>query len=136
VRVVLDTNVYVSAFLSPGGNGDQALRAAIDGRYTLLGSAPIFGELARVLHEKLRWSRQDALDAVSFAAKAAVVVAPERSVSVLAHEPDNRILECAESGAAELIVTGDHHLLDLGSYGRARIVRLTAFAARLSEAGS
>jgi predicted nucleic acid-binding protein len=48
-------------------------------------------------------------------------------LAVLADEPDNRIPECARESRAELIVTGDRHLLDLGSYEETAIVSLAAF---------
>jgi predicted nucleic acid-binding protein len=46
----------------------------------------------------------------------------------IAHDPtDNRILECAEKGAADLIVTGDRHLLKLRRFGRTGIVKVSTF---------
>ena len=46
---------------------------------------------------------------------------------MLADEPDNRILECAREAKAELIVTGDRHLLELGEYERIGVVTLAGF---------
>ncbi|TKB67539.1 MAG: putative toxin-antitoxin system toxin component, PIN family [Nitrospira sp.] len=43
--------------------------------------------------------------------RAATIVRPSRNIAVLNDAPDNRILECAVTAQADLIVTGDHHLL-------------------------
>jgi predicted nucleic acid-binding protein len=51
---------------------------------------------------------------------------------VVKDEPDNRILECALAGRAEVIVTGDHALLALGEYGRVRIMSLRDYLERTS----
>lgn len=59
----------------------------------------------------------DELDRVERAVRAAAtVVEPDPSLSVLADEPDNRILECAVYSGALAVVTGDKDLLALGSY--------------------
>lgn len=51
-------------------------------------------------------------------------VRPTRRLNVTAEEADNRILECAFAGGAEVIVTGDHGLLQLGSFKGIAIVTL------------
>ena len=51
-------------------------------------------------------------------------VRPRTRVKVLADDPDNRVLECAVAGNAEVIVTGDHALLSLGSHGTDSIISL------------
>jgi putative PIN family toxin of toxin-antitoxin system len=57
----------------------------------------------------------------------ATLVKPGRRVSVLRDAPDNRILECALAGRADLIVTGDQALLALGEHDGVRIVRLADY---------
>jgi predicted nucleic acid-binding protein len=49
---------------------------------------------------------------------------------ITADPPDNRILECAEAGRADYIVSGDKHLLDLGQYGETPIVKVAEFLRR------
>ena len=46
---------------------------------------------------------------------------------MLADEPDNRILECAQGAGAEVIVTGDKHLLDLVAFEGIKIIRIADF---------
>ena len=51
-------------------------------------------------------------------------VKPRRRLNVVKDEPDNRILECALTGRADAIITGDRALLALGTYRGVRIVSL------------
>jgi predicted nucleic acid-binding protein len=102
--VVLDTNIYIAAFGHPKGRNATLWAAALARRYRLLVSPAIVRELARVLAS--RGTRP-----------------PRAAVQVVTADPtDDRILECAVHGEADLIVSNDHHLLDLGSYGDIPIV--------------
>jgi predicted nucleic acid-binding protein len=62
-------------------------------------------------------------------AEAAEVIATSKRLRVFADEPENRILECAEAGEADCIVTGNKAMLKLGSYGDIRIISLQQYLA-------
>jgi len=126
-RVVFDTNIYISAFITPGGKGEAALRMAIDGRIDLYASVPILTELARKLRGKFHWDDAHITAAIRHVAAVATIVRPELRLDVLTDEPDNRILECALGAGAETIVTGDRHLLTLESYQGVKIATLARF---------
>jgi uncharacterized protein len=130
VRVVFDTNVYISAFITSGGRGEAAYLLATSGEVELAVSVPILTELARKLKGKFHWDDEHIKAAVRHVAAVAVVVEPVERLAVVADEPDNRILECARQARAELIVTGDRHLLDIGSYEGIAIVTLAMFLER------
>jgi putative PIN family toxin of toxin-antitoxin system len=123
-RVVFDTNIYISAFITPGGRGETALLQAIGGRIELFTSVPILTELAGKLRKKFHWDDGHITAAIRHVAAVATVIRPVERLAVLADEPDNRILECALAAKAALIVTGDHHLLALGSYQNVRVITL------------
>jgi uncharacterized protein len=127
VRVVFDTNIYISAFITPGGRGEAAYLKALNGELELVASVPILTELARKLREKFHWDDEHVKAAVRHVAAAALVVKPVERLAILADEPDNRILECASEAGAELIVTGDRHLLELGCHEGTAIVTLASF---------
>ena len=127
MRVVFDTNIYISAFITPGGRGEAAYRKAVNGELELVVSVPILSELARKLRGKFHWDDTHLEAAIRHVAATARVVKPTRRLAVLADEPDNRILECAREAGAELIVTGDRHLLALVRYEGTAIVTLAAF---------
>jgi len=58
LKVVFDTNIYISAFVIPGGNAEKAYIHAIDGDFELCTSVAILTELARKLDEKFGWEKQ------------------------------------------------------------------------------
>jgi putative PIN family toxin of toxin-antitoxin system len=127
MKVVFDTNVYVSAFLVPGGKGEQAFLLARRRRVMLYGSVPILTEAARVLRTKFNQPENDIKTALKMVGRAAQILRPSRKVTILQDSPDNRILECAAVAQADLIVTGDHHLLALKEFEGIPIVRLADF---------
>lgn len=127
MRVVFDTNIYISAFITPGGRAESAYLRAVQREVELFTSVAILTETARKLREKFHWDDEHITGAVRHIAAAGTVVKPFAALAVLADEPDNRILECAVEAKAELIVTGDRHLLDIGTYEGITIVTLAAF---------
>jgi len=66
-------------------------------------------------------------------AEAADTVDPAERVTVPGDEPDNRVLEAAAAGRADLIVTGDKAMQDLGSFRGIPIVSAAQFVARLQQ---
>ncbi len=127
MRVVFDTDVYIFAFITPGGSGEAAYLAATGGEVELAVSVPILTELALKLKGKFHWDDEHIKTAIRHVAATAMVVKPIERLAVLKDEPDNRILECAIRADAEVIVTGDRHLLDIGKYEGISIVTLAAF---------
>jgi len=117
VRVVLDTNVLISAFLFPGGAPEAVYRLALEGRIELVTSLPLLAELGRVLSAKFGWEDGMVEEAVAQVARIALVVEPSQPVSVVKADPaDDRVLEAAAEGRVEAIVSGDRHLLRLGTW--------------------
>jgi uncharacterized protein len=127
VRVVFDTNVYVSAFVIPGSLSDDAYRRARLGDADLFTSVAILTELASKLREKFDWNEDRMRAALKSISRTAQVVKTTPHPSIVSDATDNRILECAAKVEADLIVTGDPHLLKLRRFGRAGIVKVSAF---------
>ena len=127
MRVVFDTNIYISAFAFPGGRAEEAFLRVLEGRVTLCASTAILAETAEILRKKFGWEPDPISDLLKFIGQVARVEKIPRRLSVLAEAPDNRILECAEEAEAACIVTGDRHLLDLRKFGKTRIVTLAEF---------
>ena len=126
-RVVFDTNVLVSALVFPGGRGEAALRRIIDETDQLVLSRAIVDELLDVLARKFARDAEELAHVAVFVTELAVVVAPKRRLRVVKDDPDNRILECAVAGRAEVIVTGDKALLALKLYEKIRILTLREY---------
>jgi putative PIN family toxin of toxin-antitoxin system len=123
-RVVFDTNILVSALVFPGGRGEAALRRIIEQTDQLVLSRPIVDELLAVLARKFARDAEELAHVAVFVTELAVFVAPKRRLRVVKDDPDNRILECAVAGRAEVIVTGDKALLALKLYKKIRILTL------------
>ena len=136
MRAVLDTNVLVSAFLFPGGSPEHVYRAALEGMVQLVTSRPLLAELGRVLAGKFGWEEAQVEEAVAQVLRIGTVVRPRRAVSVVAADPaDDRVLEAALAGDAEVIVSGDRHLLALRSWQGIDVLDPRAFL-DLLERGS
>ena len=129
MKVVFDTNVFVSALTLSGGRGDEALGRIIDGRDTLAFSKPILDELLSVLARKFARDREELARVALFLTNLGELVEPLESIGLLDDEPDNRILECALAANAEVVVTGDRAMLDLDRFESVRIVSLSTYLA-------
>ncbi len=101
MRVVLDTNVVVSGLIWRN-TPRQILDAARERRITLYTSSVLLAELAEVLDR----------------AHLAAEIAP----TVIADPDDDAVLACALAAQADLVVSGDRHLLNLKHYQRIPIV--------------
>jgi len=129
-RAVLDTNVIVSGFGWPGTPA-RVLDAVLDGRIALVTSPPLLAELRRVLaYPKLANVIADSASLVDLVEGASVLVTPTVTLNVVTDQSDNRVLEAAVEGAVDCIVSGDDHLLELGSFRGIAIVSAADFAAR------
>jgi putative PIN family toxin of toxin-antitoxin system len=132
VRVVFDTNVYISAFIYPKGLPFRIWQQAVEGRFVLLVSPAIMREIAKVLR-RFGWQEHEIVGYLKLVAKVAQIVAPTIAVDAVSDdETDNRILECAVAASAHLVVSGDRHLLRLKSFEGIGIVRPVDFHRTLS----
>jgi putative PIN family toxin of toxin-antitoxin system len=123
LKVVLDTNVYFSAF-SNRGVPYQLWQRALHGDYRLFTSPPLMRELADVLRNDLTWSEAEIIAQLKLLSRVASIVMPTETLNIVVNDPDDdRILECAVASNADLIVSGDHHLTKLRSYRGIGIVR-------------
>jgi putative PIN family toxin of toxin-antitoxin system len=127
LRVVFDTNIFVSAFALPGSQADFALMRVVDDVDQLVISKAIIDELLTVLARKFARDADELARVAVFLADLAEVVSPRGRLDVLDDEADNRILECARTGKADAIVTGDKAMLEHGRYLHTEIITLRAY---------
>lgn len=133
MKVVFDTNIFISAFVIPGSQGERAFLLARRKRFDLYTSVAILTETANKLREKFDQSEEDIREALKIVSRSAVVLKPTVKVRVLEDDPDNRILECAVEAETDVIVTGDRHLLKLKKFQGIPIVRLADFLRMFPE---
>ncbi|HLA50302.1 MAG TPA: putative toxin-antitoxin system toxin component, PIN family [Thermodesulfovibrionia bacterium] len=127
LKVVLDTNVYISAFISSGSKAEEAYLLAVERKVKLYTSVPILTETAKKLREKFLWDDNKITAVLKHISKVATIIKPVKKLNILSDAPDNRILECAKEANANLIVTGDKHLLVLKEYEGIGITRIANF---------
>jgi putative PIN family toxin of toxin-antitoxin system len=127
LKVVFDTNIFISAFVIPGGKAEAAYSHALRKDFTLYSSVAILTETAQKLREKFGWQQDKIASLLKAIAKVAIIIKTEPHLHHLADEPDNRVLECAEAVRADFIVTGDKHLLFLKHFQNSSVVRLSDF---------
>jgi putative PIN family toxin of toxin-antitoxin system len=127
LKVVFDTNIFISAFVIPGSNAEAAYSLALRRDFTLYSSVAILTETAQKLRNKFGWEQDKITALLKAIAKVTIVIRTKPHLHLLADEPDNRVLECAEAVGADFIVTGDKHLLILKHFQNSNVVRLSDF---------
>ena len=130
MRVILDTNILISALMTRGTPPDQLYEAWRDGRYTLLTSAYQLEEVRRVTRRngvRFRIHPAEAGRMVNDLKTLARLVHPLPNVDVSPDPFDNYLLALAEAGQADLLVTGDKRdLLSLKQHKATHIVTASA----------
>lgn len=120
MRIFLDSNVWISAFGTKGLSRDlvrYALDLHVRGEATLLVSARVAEETTRILREKFRLGDEpvEAVLEVLALCESAAPDAPWRPDDDFPDPDDVPLLAAALAAGADLFVTGDKDLLDLGS---------------------
>ena len=123
LRIVLDTNVIISGVLF-GGIPRTVLEMLIARRHDFFISMPIIEEIWEVLNRpKFGYAPENALLVVDELHSLCSIVKPIDTIHFIIDDPaDNKILECAVAADAEIIISGDSHLLSLGSYNGIKIL--------------
>ena len=112
----MDTDVIISGLVF-GGLPRQVLDLAAAGMCSFYFSASIQAEVQRILEERFGWSTEEIQAGTRTVWSFGTPVDPQVSLTVVADDPDDdRILECAVAANADAIVSGDRHLLRLGSF--------------------
>lgn len=135
MRIVLDTNVYISFLLTRGETISLILDAWENEKFTVLVSPQLLAEVQRVLeypHLKARVKPVEAkalLDALK--TDALLVTGTLSLIGVTTDPKDDMVVACAVEGNAQYIVSGDPHLLKLGRFESIRIVSPAEFVGLL-----
>ena len=125
VKVVFDTNVWISIFMEKRLK-DEFLKIKQD--LTVYVSKDIGLEVSKVLQyprvsEILRKTGIREKDVLRILAVNAIMVEPKLKLQVVNEDAeDDKVLECALAAGADIIVSGDKHLLKLGKYKKTKIL--------------
>ena len=118
MRAVIDTNILIRSILNPNGPTGRILEFLRAGRFQLLYSEQLLEELADVLGRprfrgKYNISTDNVSDILSLLVQEGEEVSPSASIEACRDPKDNKVLEAAFFGQADVIVTGDDDLFAL-----------------------
>lgn len=132
-RVVFDTNILFSA-IGWKGNPYHCVQAARQGRCLSITCESILEELAEKLQLKRGFEANQAREVTDEIRLFSGMVTIPGTLKVVAADPDDdAVLECAVTGQAQYLVSGDRHLLALGKYQDVQILRAADFLTQLEN---
>jgi putative PIN family toxin of toxin-antitoxin system len=126
MRVLLDTNVLVSA-VATRGLGADVFRAVL-GAHELVACSQVLQEVRRILHMKFSVPEQSIGEYLELIGQEAINAEPEDPPDLpIEDQDDAAIVAAAISAGAQVLVTGDHDLQSLKSIGKIRIISPRTF---------
>jgi len=133
VRVVLETNVLVSAFRNKGKS--RSLLHTLMEKHEVVLSSQILAELADVLsRDKFNVANAQIDKFLSILVRYAVVVPVQSTSKIIIEDPDDDIiLDTAFCGKAEYIISGDKHLLKIARYQNVQILSINDFLQKIGK---
>ncbi len=127
VRVVLDSNVIISAVLF-GGKPEKVLNLARYGEIELISSYNLINEVLTVMKKKFNWIDWQVSQVEAAIREMSTIIIPVNIIKVITEDDaDNRVLECAYEGRVNYIVSGDRHLLSLKQFEGIKIITPSQF---------
>ena len=139
LRVVLDTNLFVSSLLVKAGMPAQAINAWRERQFLLVISPALLAEIVHTLsYERIRRKynvTDDDVKQLTTLLESDALVVPGNApiLGIIPDDPDDeKVLACALDGQADLIASGDQHLLALGTFQGIPIVTVREFLERLA----
>jgi len=126
-RVVLDTNVYISALLF-GGIPAEIIELGREKKIQILSSSSILLELAKILQDKFSFQRRMIFNVIAEIKRFSEIIYPKQKLNVIGKDKaDNKILECALEGKSKYIISGDSHILELKEFRGIKILSPSEF---------
>ena len=129
VKIVCDTNIYISSLITTEGPPDEVLSLARNGKIVVYISPFIINEIEKVLQKKLLMEKKVIKGVIKEIKSFTHPVIPKISIKIIKEKvSDNHILECALEAKAEFLVSGDKkHLLPFKKYKKIKIVSPSEF---------
>ena len=136
IRAVVDTNILVRAVIKPAGSVGPVLQRLRRREYSLLISRAMLDELIEVLNRpllrrKYRLSEQVLRATIRLIVLRSEFIRPDRQITACRDPSDDKFLEVAVSGGAQVIVSGDEDRLILNPFDAIPIVPPDRFLAML-----
>jgi len=136
LRVVLDTNVYISAAIL-GRVCEEIIQTCRFSDLEVFISKDIINEIKNKLSHKFLWQDDQINVFLESIMEFCEIVQVDEKISHIKDDPDDdKILECAVSADCDYIISGDKHLLKLRSYKTIRILNPADFLLMLRDESS
>lgn len=128
MKAVFDSNIFISAFIFPKSLAERAILKVIEDKNDkLIISREIISEILSILSVKFSRDKEAISRVAVHLSEIAELVRPAKRIKVFNDDPDNRILECALAGDADVVVTGDKEMLRLKEYEGVKIITLKEY---------
>ena len=128
LKVVFDTNVYVAALLRPGLS-EELVRRGLRGDFEVIICDEILSELKSKLNKKFKFPKDKIDNYIKLIKEKSMSYSIFRQLKVIKNDPgDDKILECAIAGCADLIISLDKDLLNLKKYQNIAILHPKTFS--------
>ena len=122
MKIVLDTNVLIAAFISPKGISHEVFELCVRS-HSLFSSEFILNEFKEKLKHKFYYDEKEITEIIDLiSAKFKIVKIKGEKIKVCRDVDDNNIIETAVSAKADVIITGDDDLLVLKNYKDIEII--------------
>jgi len=133
MRVVLDTNIFISAIL--GGRLGVIIDDWKVGKFKLIVTDAIAQEYLEVINRpKFKIPQAEIIAVSDYLLQLAEFVTPEEEIHIIVADPtDDKFLEAAAAGQVNFIVSGDNHLLELKSFREIPIIAAKEFVVWLES---
>lgn len=131
LKILLDTNIIISA-IGFGGKPRIILQLILDKKIKAVTSPVLLAELADVVAKKFPKLADNFEITMKQIKHKFKVIQPVKTVSMVNDEDDNRVLEAADEGDSDFIITGDKELLELGKFKGIQIVTAMQFLTRVN----
>jgi len=122
IKVVLDTNVFISAFFWKGAPY-QIFKRILEGAILNFVSPQILEELKERLLDKFKLPPEKVREFLEIIIFNSQIIYPKKKLNIVKEDPpDNKIIECALEAQASFVISGDKHLLEIKKYKGIEIV--------------
>jgi len=141
LKIVIDTNVFVSATITEKGEPAQIVKAWREKKLEVIISPEILKEIGQVVfRHKIKkisfWTEKERYQFVEDLARICIFTPGSLQLKqAVKHTQDHKFLVAAIEGKADYVVSGDRHLRDLGAYRGVKIVSVNEFLQILENKG-
>jgi len=131
IKVVLDTNVFISALFWKGAPY-QIFKRILEGAILNFVSPQILAEIKERLLDKFKLPPEKVKEFLEIIVFNSQLVYPKKKLNIVKKDPkDNKILECALEAKASFVISGDGHLLEIKKYKGIKIVSPKEFLSKI-----